>query len=200
MKVCLTADKLDNIAWWVDASYAVHPNMRSHTGGTMSLGWGVLHAKSSKQKLNTKSSTEAELIGVSDYIPYNIWLINFLQEQGYKIGHNILYQDNESTIRMLRNGRNYCTGNSRHISIRYFFVKDRIDKKELVVEYTPTYRMLADFYTKPLNGKMFRTLRNIIMGYESISTLQSINPSMAKERVEKQVLSSSNKKCDHWNA
>ena len=89
----------------------------------MSLGWGVLHAKSSKQKLNTKSLREAELVGMSGYISYNIWLVNFLKEQGYKIKENIIYQDNESTIRMKRNGRNLCTGNSRHIDIRYFFCK-----------------------------------------------------------------------------
>ena len=80
----------------------------------MSLGWGTIHNKSSKQKLNTKSSTEAEIVGVSEYIPYNIWLVNFLNEQGYKIQHNIVYQDNESAIRMEKNGRNSCTGNSRH--------------------------------------------------------------------------------------
>jgi hypothetical protein len=52
-----------------------------------------------------KSSTEAELVGVSEYIPYNIWLLMFLKEQGYEIKENILYQDNQNTIRMLKNGK-----------------------------------------------------------------------------------------------
>ena len=43
-----------------------------------------------------------------------------MKEQGYDISHNILYQDNESAIKMERNGRNSCTGNSRHVDIRYF--------------------------------------------------------------------------------
>ena len=47
---------------WVDASYAVYNNMKSHTGGVVSFGRGVTMSKSSKQKLNTKSSTEAELV------------------------------------------------------------------------------------------------------------------------------------------
>ena len=97
-------DDMNSLFTWVDASYAVHHNMRSHTGGAMSLGWGTIHNKSTKQKLNTKSSTEAEVVGVSDYVPYNIWLINFLKEQGYEIEHNIIYQDNESAIRMEKNG------------------------------------------------------------------------------------------------
>ena len=109
------ASSLTNIYTWIDASYAVNPDMKSQTGGTMSLGTGVIHAKSSKQKLNVKSSTEAELVGVSDYLPYNLWLLMFMDMQGYTIKDNVMYQDNQSTILMLKNGRNSCTGNSRHI-------------------------------------------------------------------------------------
>eukprot|EP00957_Ditylum_brightwellii_P087193 6636771-Ditylum_brightwellii.AAC.1 len=85
---------------WVDAAYAIRPNMRSHTGSVMSFGLGIVHGRASKQKLNTKSSTEAEVVGVSEYIPYNIWLIHFLNHQGYMIMNNTLYQDNQSAIRM----------------------------------------------------------------------------------------------------
>ena len=111
---------MDTLETWVDAAYAVHPDMRSHTGGTMSFGTGVIHTRSSKQKLNTKSSTGAELVGVSEYLPYHIWLLNFLQHQGYNIKNKILYQDNQSAIKMEKNGRNSCTGNSRHIDVRFF--------------------------------------------------------------------------------
>jgi hypothetical protein len=57
---------------WVDASYAVHTDMKSHMGGVVSFDTGVVMGKSSKQKLNTKSSTEAELVGASDYLPHAI--------------------------------------------------------------------------------------------------------------------------------
>ena len=114
------------------------------------MGIGVLHAKSGKQKLNVKSLTEFELVGNSDYLPYNLWMIMFIGGQGYEIIDNLLCQDNQSTIRMLKNGRNLCTENSRHVHIRLFFVKDRVDKKEMKVEYCPTKIMLADYFTKPL--------------------------------------------------
>ena len=65
-------DNLHAVFTSVDAAYVVHPNMCSHTGGAMSMGWGVLHSKFSKQKLNTKSSMEAELVGVSEYMPHNM--------------------------------------------------------------------------------------------------------------------------------
>lgn len=149
--------------------------MRSQTGGAMSMGIGIIHGKSAKQRLNVKSSTEAELVGVSEYIPYNTWLLMFMEEQGYTIKDNLLYQDNQSTILMLKNGRNSCTVNSRHIDIRYFFVKDRIDKEEVKVEYCSSDCMLADFFTKPLQGALFTKFRDVIMGYKPISTLRDTN-------------------------
>ena len=93
------ASSMEILHTWIDASFAVHNDMKGHTGGTMSFGKGVLHAKSSKQKLNTKSSTETELVGVSEYIPYTIWMKTFLHEQGYKVTGNV-YQDNQSSIKM----------------------------------------------------------------------------------------------------
>jgi hypothetical protein len=152
----------------------------------MSMGRGTIHCRSSKQKLNTKSSTEAEIVGMSDYIPYNIWLANFMKGQGYEIKNNVVYQDNQSAMKMEINGRTSCTGNSRHIDIRYFFTKDRIDKGEMTIEYCPTHRMLADFFTKPLQGKLFRMYRDVIMGYRHISELSSIDISTIKERVGNQ--------------
>ena len=181
-KRIIGANSVNDIFTWIDAAHAVHENMRSQTGGCMSMGWGVFHARSGKQKINTKSSTESELVGTSDYLPYDIWAIMFLMAQGYKIVKNILFQDNQSEIRMLKNGRNSCTGNSRHIDVRYFWVKDRINKGELTVEYCPTHLMLADYFTKPLQGSQFRKFRDIIMGYKPISTL--FDEIALKERVE----------------
>ena len=82
---------------------------------------------------------------------------------------------------MERNGRNSCTGNSRHIDIRYFFVKDRIDKGELSVKYCPTYLMIADYFTKPLQGRLFNLFRDVIMGHRQLQDIISEIP--MKERV-----------------
>ena len=94
-----------------------------------------------------------------------------MEEQGYQIKENILYQDNKSAILMEINGRNSCTGNSRHINIRYFWVKDRVDKGKIKIRYLPTHLMLADFFTKPLMGKLFETMREYIMGWKPIEDL-----------------------------
>ena len=183
-KRIIGATSLKDLFTWIDASYTVHPNMRGHTGGAMSMGYGVIHAKSSKQKINVKSSTESEVVGVSEYIPYNLWLVMFLAEQGYEMINNTVYQDNHSAMKMEKNGRNSCTGNSRHINVRYFFVKDRINNGEFEVEYCPTLLMIEDFFTKPIVGKRFRELWKVVMGEMSIFDLNpSILPQI-KERVE----------------
>jgi hypothetical protein len=169
---------------WVDASYAVHSDMKSHTGGCISFGIGAAMSKCAKQKLNVKSSTEAELVGASDYLSYPIWAKKFLAYQGYALKENILYQDNQSTIRFERNGRKSCGPNSRHIDIRYFFIKDRIGLETIDLQHCPTEQMLADFFTKPLQGSLFRKFRDVIMGHQHIDTLKSTSPPPSQERVE----------------
>ena len=183
-KRVIGAKSLKDLQAWIDAAYAVHWDMRSHTGGAMSFGIGTIHCKSSRQKLNTKSSTEAELVGMSDYLPYNLWMRMFMKEQGYELSSNVIYQDNQSAMLMEQNGRNSCTGNSRHVDIRYFFVKDRINNKEVMVKYCPTYIMLADFFTKALQGSTFKLLRDVIMGHMTVDEFFEKSPSI-KERVGK---------------
>ena len=79
----------------------------------------------------------------------------------------LLFQDNESTIRMEVNGQNSCTGNSRHVDIRFFFVHDRVKSGKINVVYCPTDKMVADFFTKPLQGSIFKKFRALVMGHSS---------------------------------
>ena len=72
-KRCFGVTKLNEIFVWVDASYAVHHDMKSHTGVVMSIVLGITHCILRKKILNTKISTEVELDGASDYQTYNIW-------------------------------------------------------------------------------------------------------------------------------
>jgi hypothetical protein len=146
-KYTIGADDMGKLRAWVDASYAVHPDFKSHTGGVMSLGRGGLVCKSSKQKLNTKSSTEAELVGGSDYLPYILWVTNFLKEHGYDVVENILEQDNESAIKLETNGRMSAGPRSRHIDIRYFWIKDRASAAGIKIRHCPTLQMLGDCTT-----------------------------------------------------
>ena len=149
----IEADDIRVVKWWVDSSYAVHPDMRSHTGGALSLGKGVIYGTSTRQKLNTKSSTEAELVGLDDILPQVLWTRYFLEAQGYKVRDNVVYQDNMSMMLLAKNARSSSSKRTRHINVRYFFITDR----------------LADFFTKPLQGSLFRRMRDFILNVNTSS-------------------------------
>jgi hypothetical protein len=83
-KLTLSADNLHIIKWHVDASFAVHPDFRSHTGGVMTYGGGVIQSISRKQKLNTRSSTKAELVGADDAATMILWTKLFMEAQGVR--------------------------------------------------------------------------------------------------------------------
>ena len=90
MKLNITVDSLTTIRWYVDASYGVHSDCKDHTGMMMTLGAGASKSMFKAHKLNMKSSTEAELVGVYDVLPDLFGVKSFLEDQGYKIEHNVL--------------------------------------------------------------------------------------------------------------
>jgi len=138
---------------WVDSSYAVHPDMRSHSGIFMTLGQGTVYSVSSKQKLNTKSSTEAELVAVDNSMGQILWSRHFLMVQGEHVPTTTIYQDNKSTIPLAEHRKTSSSKRTRHLNIRYFFVTDKIKKGELKVTYCPIQDMLGDFLPKKNLGE-----------------------------------------------
>jgi len=171
MKRIVSLKNFSEMEIYTDASHATHLDMRGHTGGCVVMGDGVLHCRSSKQRLNTKSSTETELVGGSDYLPYPVWLLYFYEAQGYRIAKKIMYQDNQSTMKFLMNGRKSCGKQSRHVNIRFFWIADRLKTHNMEVEYCPTTAMIADFYSKPLQGGLFKRMRDVVMGLQHVSIL-----------------------------
>jgi len=158
-------DNLLLLKIYIDASYGVHADGKSHTGLALMMGRGIIICKSVKQKINTKSSTEAELVALSDSISMAIWCRNFLEEQGYIMPPASVFQDNQSTIAMVRAGRP-TSDRTRHVNIRFFFVADREQAGEIAIEYLPTKDMIADILTKPLQGELFLKLRKELLNWD----------------------------------
>jgi hypothetical protein len=142
----------------------VHTDGKSQTGVHSTMGLGSTAASSTVQQLVTKSSTEAELVGASDGLPQGLWARNFLEEQGHKQKPLTLYQDNMSTIAMIRNGR-ATAKRTRHINIRFFWTSDCVTRGEVSVVYKPTHEMVADVLSKPVQGALQRSLAAQLMGY-----------------------------------
>ncbi len=152
---------------FIDASYGVHTaSGKSHTGCAIAVGYsGPVYTKSIKQKIVTKSSTETELVGVSDTASQAIFLRNFILAQGYEIGPAILYQDNLSCMAWIKRG-GPASERSRHIEIRDFWIQERVESGEVRVEHMPTEEMMANILTKPVQGAQFLKERYLLTNWD----------------------------------
>ena len=159
--------------------------MKSHTGYAMYIVWGLIHSRLSKQKLNMKICTEAEIFRLSDYVPFNIFISLFMEGQGCPLKSYVPYQDNRIAIFMERNGRSSCNGNSCNVFIGYFFVKDKQDKDQFSIDYCPTWKILDGYFTKPLKGILFNVFRKMIVVWKHASELWKFLSLPYKERVGK---------------
>jgi hypothetical protein len=143
------------LSCYVDAAYGVHADGKSVTGSVIAIGEaGPIHAKSSKQKIVTKSSTEAEFVGTSDSINQALHLREFLISQGYQMKPIVLFQDNQSCMALIKRGKSNSE-RTRHMNIRQFWITERVNNGEVIVEYLPTEKMYANLLTKPLQGAQF---------------------------------------------
>jgi hypothetical protein len=144
---------------FVDASFAVLPDSKSRTGLVLFINGSVIGAWATKQDLNTRSSTESELVGLTDMIGWVIWMKNWLVAQGYPAGPAVVYQDNTSVKDILKRGP--CSQlRTRHLSIRYHFVGDLIKRGEVEIADCRSEDMWADGLTKVLVGGVFKRHRD----------------------------------------
>ena len=138
----------------IDASFGCHEDGKTHTGVCVTLGNGPVFVRSVKQKIVTKSSTEAELVALSDEAGLMFHIEDFVNAQGYSC-QVMIGQDNQSTIAMISSDKTESM-RTLHIKVRYFWLREKLKLKELILEYVPTGNMLADILTKPMQGNLFR--------------------------------------------
>ena len=143
-----------------DAAYGVHPDGKSHTGACIMIGdAGPVLAESCRQQIVTKSSTEAELVALSDSTNQLLHMRRFLSAQGHPQGPATIYQDNMSCMALQDKGRS-TSKRTRHINIRYFWTKEQCDNGEIIVLHRATELMgAANILTKPTQGAQFRNER-----------------------------------------
>ena len=151
--------------------------MRGNSCGGLSLWRRFPIVSSTKLKLNTRSSTETELVGTDDFMPEIYWTRYFLKAQGYRISDNVLFKDNKSSILLEKNGKYSSSKSTKHINIRYFFITDRISQVDVSLVWCPTGDMIGDFMTNPLQGAIFCKFRDQIMG---VILAQNTGPGKSK--------------------
>ena len=160
--IVLTACSDMCIRTYIDASYGVHSDGKSHSGLVITLGTGPVFVRSCKQKIVTKSTWEAELVALSDGSSQALWTKRFVMELGYDLPV-VIFQDNKSTIQSIKRGRP-SSDRSRHVDIKYFWLSSQIADGIMSVEYMPTENMIADILTKAMQGQIFQRLDKELRG------------------------------------
>ena len=126
----LSAENNGMLKWYIDGSYDVHPNMRGPTGGGLTMGRGFPISALSKQKTNTRSFTESEIVWVDQLMPLVRFqfhlLINDIEQdvfeaQGYIFTENIFYQDNKHAILLEKNSESLNRKHMKHITKRFLY-------------------------------------------------------------------------------
>ena len=149
----------------VDASYATHADLKSHTGCTFHLGRHSASFKSitKKQTVLADSSTVAEYVAAHLGAKEIMWIRNFLFELGFEQQHaTTLFEDNQSTIKLI--GKPGNGNKTKHIDLRFNFIREQVAQDVVTMEYLPTTEMISDILTKPLGISSFLYLRSLLLG------------------------------------
>ena len=164
LKMKYKPDSLQLYAY-IDASYALHQDAKGQSGIIISMGKSgpPVFCKSRKQKLVSRSSTESELIALNEGLPEVVWAKQFMDSLGFVQKIITVFEDNQSSIKLAYKARGSTVGRAKHIQVRYFYVKQLVDQKIIQIEYLPTEDMIADLLTKPISGKLFYKLRDLIL-------------------------------------
>ena len=144
-----------DVECYADAAFMAHDDCKSRTGGCVRVCGGVVATVSTRQKIVTKSSTESELVALCQMATVTLNCRAFLEAQGIPLKTSKVYQDNKSVLDLMRAGKP-TSSNTKHIKMRYFFVKQHVESGELELVWCGTKDMLADLFTKPLVGELFQ--------------------------------------------
>ena len=157
----------DGLHAFVDASYAIHKDMKGHTGALIfDELMNLFYSSSNKQKLMGKSSTDAEIIGAHSTMNIIESLKALHDELTDGNGPVILFQDNLSAKYLMENGDS-ASDKSNYMKVRYFYVKEKVNDKIVEIKHCNTDVMWADLLTKPItNKRTFALMRSKIMNFQ----------------------------------
>ena len=178
-------DETGVLTWSVFVAFAVHKDMWSHTGAALTMGKGLLLSMSVKQKINTKSSTKAKLVGVDDAMNFVVWSKLFFDWQ---------MQHHEDGMKSKEIGKTNATSYYKITLVQYNLkgmgnvqaengpgtltsnTFDKLqDKTVTAILYCPTKKMVSDYLSKPLQGSLFQIHQNSIMGLTEDDEARSFN-------------------------
>lgn len=150
-----------NIIGYADADWGGDVKDRKSTSGhCFKIHGGTVSRTSRKQECISLSSTEAEYVSLSEACQESIWLQNLLKDFQVPNDDMVLYEDNQSCLKLLDNEK--FSNKSKHIKIKYHFARELNKSNRINFEYCPTEIMIADLLTKPLESVKLRKLTELI--------------------------------------
>ena len=137
---------------------------KSNTKAYLTLGHGSILSISTKQNINTKSSPEAELVGVDDAMTFVMWMKHFFESQVWSVDKNsplkplgsdvTIEQDNTSVTQLERNGWKSSSKRTKHITLQYFYIIDRLKPRDISrIIYKPSGDMESDYLIKAATSR-----------------------------------------------
>lgn len=152
-----TKNSLDEMKFYSDADFAGDTNTRKSTSGFVVLSReNVISWSSERQHSVSLSTTESEYIAASQCVKELIWLRQLFNEILTKPMTVTLFMDNQSAIRLVKNPEFHKR--SKHIDIRYHFIREKYEENLFKLEYISTNNMLADIFTKALPAPKFNEM------------------------------------------
>ena len=151
-----------NLHGYADADWAGDVSTRkSTTGYLFQIGNGTVSWKTRRQSIAALSSTEAEYVSLSCEAQEPIWMRNLLESIGFQqLDPTMISADNQGAIALAGNPGNHPK--TKHIGIKYHFMREAVEKNKIMFQYCPTKEMLADILTKALTKERFQELRDLI--------------------------------------
>ena len=145
---------------YTDADWAGDvDDRRSTSGGVFMLGTKCVSWHSRKQNSVTLSTAEAEYVAATHSTTQLMWMRIQLSDLKLKTEFPLMLGcDNQSAISLTKNPIQHSR--TKHIDIRYHFIKERVEEGQLKLEFVPTKEQLADILTKPLPNDTFQRLRS----------------------------------------
>ncbi|CAK9811714.1 Retrovirus-related Pol polyprotein from transposon TNT 1-94 [Anthophora quadrimaculata] len=146
------------ICRFTDADYAgCLETRRSRSGFVFLLNGGPICWSSQRQPIVSLSTAEAEYIALTHGTKEAIWLRQMLKELGISCDSIPIFVDNQSAIKIANNSEYHKR--SKHIDVRFHFIRDVLNRKEIEINYVQSKQQLADIFTKPLAKQKFCFLR-----------------------------------------
>jgi len=149
-KVCLSfGSGPAALTAYTDADMARDIDTRKSTSGfVLTFAGGVVSWQSRLQKCVSLSTTEAEYIATTEACKEMLWMKRFIEELGLEQENYVIFCDSQSVIHLSKNPSLHSK--SKHIDVRYHWIRDVLEKKLLELEKIHTDDNVADMLTKPL--------------------------------------------------